>query len=195
MSGSLSSYAKKNRHVARPCKAPASQIDELPQISTVSSRMAATAATPRTWLITGSFSGFGLTLARTVLAHGGNVIATSRNPERTPEYVKEIEASPRGRWLKLDVTSSISTIKAIVEEAAQMFGAIDVLCNNAGYGVMGAAEDIPGTLIAVKHDFQYEADNSQKTKQRLYSRSTSGVCFESRKQFYLFYEFRKVVPL
>lgn len=102
------------------------------------------ASSPKTWLITGSSSGFGLTLARTALAHGHNVIATSRNPERTPAYVKEIEASGRGKWLKLDVTSDASTIKAAIDRAAKVFGGIDVVCNNAGYSVLGAAEDIPG---------------------------------------------------
>lgn len=98
---------------------------------------------PQTWLITGSSSGFGLLLARTILARGHNVIATSRNPSRTPEYVKEVESTARGKWLTLDVTADAATIKTTIQEAHKLFGRIDVLINNAGYSVLGAAEDIP----------------------------------------------------
>lgn len=101
------------------------------------------ATKPLTWLITGSSSGFGLSLARTILSHGHNVIATSRNPSRTPDLVQEIESSPRGKWITLDVTSDISTINSTIERAASLFDGIDVLVNNAGYAVMGAAELIP----------------------------------------------------
>lgn len=98
---------------------------------------------PLTWLITGSSSGFGLSLARTILSHGHNVIATSRNPSRTPNLVQEIESSPRGKWITLDVTSDAATIDSTIKHAASLFGQIDVLVNNAGYAVMGVAEIIP----------------------------------------------------
>ena len=101
------------------------------------------AAKSLTWLVTGSSSGFGLTLSRTILAHGHNVIATSRKPSRTPEYVKEIESTPRGKWLTLDVAADATTINSTIEEAKSVFGTIDVLINNAGYSVFGTAEDIP----------------------------------------------------
>jgi len=50
---------------------------------------------PLTFLITGCSSGLGLTLSRTVLAHGHNLIATSRNPSRTPDLVTKIEGGGR----------------------------------------------------------------------------------------------------
>ncbi|KAK5950003.1 hypothetical protein OHC33_008964 [Knufia fluminis] len=102
-----------------------------------------TSSNIKTWLITGSSSGFGLILARTILARGHNVIATSRNPSRTPEYVKEIESTSRGKWLTLDVSADAPTIQATVHETHKLFGKIDVLVNNAGYSVLGMAEDIP----------------------------------------------------
>lgn len=98
---------------------------------------------PQTWLVTGSSSGFGLWLVRTILARGHNVIATSRNPARTPDHVKEIESTPRGKWLALDVSTDAATIRATMQEAQKMFGKIDVLINNAGYSVLGSAEEIP----------------------------------------------------
>lgn len=96
-----------------------------------------------TWLITGSSSGFGLEIARFVLKQGHNVIATSRNPNKTPDFVKEITSHPNGRWLALDVTSSKAEIEKVIQEGRKQFGSIDVLVNNAGYSILGAAEDIP----------------------------------------------------
>jgi NADP-dependent 3-hydroxy acid dehydrogenase YdfG len=67
--------------------------------------MATTFTTPKkhlTFLITGCSSGFGLSLADIALAGGHTVIATSRNPSKTPELVKEFE-SKGGKWIQLDV--------------------------------------------------------------------------------------------
>ncbi|CEN62064.1 Putative Dehydrogenases with different specificities [Aspergillus calidoustus] len=90
-----------------------------------------------TWLITGCSSGFGLSLARAVLAGGHNVIATSRNPSRTPGLVAEIE-SKGGKWVQLDVDSSDSG--KVIDEVERGGGRIDVLVNNAGYCVYAPIE-------------------------------------------------------
>lgn len=71
------------------------------------------------------------------------MIATSRNPSKTPELVKEITANPNGRWLSLDVTSPKEKIETVIREAEKEFAGIDVLVNNAGYSILGAAEEIP----------------------------------------------------
>ncbi|KIW11276.1 hypothetical protein PV08_10576 [Exophiala spinifera] len=97
----------------------------------------------KTWLITGSSSGFGLSLARYLLAHGQNVIATSRNPSKTPDLVREIQSNTRGRWVTLDVTSPGQKVAKVIEDAWKEFDGIDVLINNAGYSILGAAEEIP----------------------------------------------------
>ncbi|KIW78330.1 hypothetical protein Z517_08165 [Fonsecaea pedrosoi CBS 271.37] len=96
-----------------------------------------------TWLITGSSSGLGLAITRYILSQGHNVIATSRNPAKTPSAVREITAHPHARWLTLDVTWSKPDIDAFVRRAWTEFDGIDVLVNNAGYSLLGAAEDIP----------------------------------------------------
>ncbi|KAL4788452.1 putative short-chain oxidoreductase [Aspergillus varians] len=62
------------------------------------------ATTKPTWLITGCSSGFGLSLTRAAQAGGHKVIATSRNPSRTPDLVSEIE-SKGGKSAQLDVDS------------------------------------------------------------------------------------------
>ena len=85
---------------------------------------------PPVWLITGCSSGLGLSLARAALEAGHKVIATSRNPDKSPEAVKEIEGSENGVWVKLDVTDA--DLEQRIEECVQKFGKIDVLVNNAG---------------------------------------------------------------
>ncbi|KAI2619161.1 putative short-chain oxidoreductase [Hypoxylon sp. NC1633] len=90
-----------------------------------------------TWVITGCSSGFGLSLTRRVLAGGHMVIATSRNPSRTPELVAEIE-SKGGKWLKLDVDDRNSP--ALIEDLEKSGVEVDVLVNNAGYSIFSSVE-------------------------------------------------------
>ncbi|KAJ3579269.1 hypothetical protein NPX13_g1297 [Xylaria arbuscula] len=98
-------------------------------------------ATPKklTWLITGCSSGFGLSLVRIAQAGGQKVIATSRNPSRTPDLVREVE-SKGGRWLQLDVDdlSSGSFIDKLEKAGEQ----IDVLINNAGFSIFAPIETV-----------------------------------------------------
>ncbi|KAH8815438.1 hypothetical protein F5884DRAFT_666061 [Xylogone sp. PMI_703] len=93
------------------------------------------------WLITGSSSGLGTALTLYAAKAGHKVIATSRNPSKTPDLVKQVKDSG-GIWLPLDVTAEPEQIKEVVEEGRNKFGKIDVLVNMAGYGILGAVEDI-----------------------------------------------------
>ncbi|KAI9742145.1 MAG: hypothetical protein M1818_004045 [Claussenomyces sp. TS43310] len=102
--------------------------------------MSATFSIPKkhlTWLITGCSSGFGLSLTRIALAGGHTVIATSRNPLRTPELVAEVEGKG-GRWLQLDVDSPDSA--RVIENLEQSGQEIDVLVNNAGFSIYAPVE-------------------------------------------------------
>ncbi|WYZ33725.1 hypothetical protein EsH8_I_000001 [Colletotrichum jinshuiense] len=92
---------------------------------------------PLTWLITGCSSGFGLALTRIAQRCDHHVIATSRNPQKTPELVREIESSG-GRWLTLDVDNPNSG--DLIEELETRGTAIDVLVNNAGWSIHGPSE-------------------------------------------------------
>jgi len=91
------------------------------------------------WFITGCSSGFGAGLARLALSAGHKVIATSRNPSKTPELVQEVE-SKGGNWLQLDVCSP--DLPKVLDKALSIHGQIDVLVNNAGFSLLGAVEDI-----------------------------------------------------
>ena len=93
----------------------------------------------KVWFITAASFGFGLLLTEPLLSLGANVIATARNldtlSELTTKYPANLEI------LTLDVTNS-DQIKAAVEDGLTRFGHVDVLVNNAGYGVMGAIEEV-----------------------------------------------------
>jgi len=91
----------------------------------------------KTWFITGASRGFGLLIAKLALERGDNVVATARKPEA----VKNVfGAHERLLALPVDVTNEEDAICA-AEQAAARFGRIDVLVNNAGYGLLGAVEE------------------------------------------------------
>lgn len=98
----------------------------------------ANATTSRTWFITGASTGFGRILAEEVLKTGGKVVATARKPEQVADLEKQYP--DRAKALKLDVTDPAQVDAAVTNSIAQ-FGKIDVLVNNAGYGLAGAIEE------------------------------------------------------
>lgn len=94
----------------------------------------------QTWFITGTSSGFGRAFADHALEQGHNVVATARSVSSLDDIVAK--APERVLVLALDVTSTTDT-QAAVDAAVTRFGRIDVLINNAGYGVVGAFEETP----------------------------------------------------
>ena len=91
----------------------------------------------KVWFITGSSRGLGRSLTEAVSAGGDFVAATARNPEQL-KYLTE-KYHDRVYPLTLDVTNKAQIIAA-VEDTIRKFGRIDVLVNNAGFGIVGAAE-------------------------------------------------------
>ncbi|SLM36334.1 short-chain oxidoreductase [Lasallia pustulata] len=92
---------------------------------------------PLTWLITGCSSGFGLALVRAVQSHGHTLIATSRNPSRTPDLVAEVEGKC-GKWLQLDVDDP--NCAQVIEDLEALGQHVDVLVNNAGFSIHACVE-------------------------------------------------------
>ncbi|MCW5697288.1 MAG: SDR family oxidoreductase [Bauldia sp.] len=92
----------------------------------------------RTVMITGASSGYGRTTAQLFLDRGWRVVATMRRPDDTLFAA----AADRLRIVGLDVTDRAS-IDAAVAAATEAFGAIDVLVNNAGIGLLSAFEATP----------------------------------------------------
>ncbi|HXC97148.1 MAG TPA: oxidoreductase [Edaphobacter sp.] len=104
--------------------------------------MAHTTNTPqidKVWFITGGSTGFGRLLAVQVLESGGRVIATARNIDKVADLEKKYPQ--RAKALTLDVTDPGQVDSAATQAIAQ-FGHVDVLVNNAGYGVAGAIEEV-----------------------------------------------------
>lgn len=98
----------------------------------------------KTWFITGASRGFGARIAELALAKGDNVVATARNPKGvTDGKHKNLLA------VALDVTDEAQA-KAAADAAVERFGRIDVLLNNAGFGLLGAVEEAaPADVEAV----------------------------------------------
>ncbi|AFY72428.1 short-chain alcohol dehydrogenase [Synechococcus sp. PCC 7502] len=100
----------------------------------------------KTVLITGASSGIGKQTALWFQKRGWNVVATMRSPETATE----LSQLDRVLCLKLDVTD-INSITLALEQAIAEFGRIDVLVNNAGYGLAGVFE--ASTIEQVKRQF------------------------------------------
>ena len=93
---------------------------------------------PLVWFITGTSQGFGRELVRAALDRGDSVIATSRNPQTvTAAFPK---AGDRLLTVSLDLKDA-GQITTVVEQSITRFQRIDVLVNNAGYGITGAVEE------------------------------------------------------
>jgi NAD(P)-dependent dehydrogenase (short-subunit alcohol dehydrogenase family) len=91
----------------------------------------------KVWFVTGASRGFGLLIARDALARGDSVVAAARNPQA---IVDALGVHPRLLPLQLDVTKEAAAVVA-AQAAVERFGRIDVLVNNAGYGILGAVEE------------------------------------------------------
>ncbi|HCA82166.1 MAG TPA: short-chain dehydrogenase, partial [Flavobacteriales bacterium] len=89
----------------------------------------------KTVLITGTSSGIGKSTVKLFHQKGWNVIATSRNPEKE----KDLKEDDRLMITALDVTKP-SGIQEAISKGIARFGKIDVLVNNAGYGLVGPFE-------------------------------------------------------
>ncbi|TDN59189.1 oxidoreductase [Paraburkholderia sp. BL10I2N1] len=105
--------------------------------------MTAISTSAAVWLITGVSSGFGRALAEAVLARGDQVVGTVRNPSQIAAFE---QMSPAGlaHGVLLDVTDA-SAVPQAIEQALERTGRIDVLVNNAGYGLFGALEEVSDT--------------------------------------------------
>ncbi|WP_297506826.1 oxidoreductase [uncultured Caulobacter sp.] len=100
----------------------------------------------RTWFITGVSGGLGREIARAALARGDIVVGATRRPDAAAAF-----EAMGGHALIMDVTDT-AAVNAAVARAEAVTGAIDVLVNNAGYGLVGAVEE--ASLDEVRAQFE-----------------------------------------
>ncbi|MER7703610.1 SDR family NAD(P)-dependent oxidoreductase [Kitasatospora sp. NPDC097605] len=104
---------------------------------------------PRVWLITGATSGIGLELTRQVLESGDPVAALARD---TAPLDRLAEAhGERLLPVRADVRDE-QAVREAVERALTRFGRIDVVANNAGYGLFGAVEEASDAQVRAVFD-------------------------------------------
>jgi NAD(P)-dependent dehydrogenase (short-subunit alcohol dehydrogenase family) len=118
-------------------------------------------STPKTWFVTGASQGLGLALVKRLLREGHQVAATSRNAETLAQAV----GITSNVFLPLQVDlGSDASVQAATAQAISAFGRLDVVVNNAGYGIGGSIEELTdaetrqafdvnvfGTLNVVRH--------------------------------------------
>ncbi len=104
---------------------------------------------PKTWFITGTSSGFGHILTEQLLDRGDRVAATLRRADA----LADLQARYGGRlWMAaLDVTDA-AAVRRVVDRAFADLGRIDVVVNNAGYGLFGAGEEVSDEQIRQQID-------------------------------------------
>ena len=101
------------------------------------------------WLVTGAAKGLGFEIAKAALATGHQVVATVRS---RPEALRAaLQNDPCLFVAVMDVTDE-AQVKAAVAQALARFGRIDVLVNNAGYGLLGGVEEASDAEVRRQYD-------------------------------------------
>ncbi len=112
--------------------------DHVPPTTSPAPDVTTTGPAHPTWLITGASSGIGLALAQAAAERGDNVVALARRTDPLERLAGDHGA--RVLVLAADVRRQ-ADVENAVSRAVEAFGRIDVVANNAGYGVFGAVEE------------------------------------------------------
>jgi len=127
---------------------------------------------PRIFFITGTSTGFGLEYVKVLLEKGDYVVATARQSSK----LKFDEANDKNCLLvDLDVTSQ-SSIDEAFDAGLKKFGRIDVVCNNAGYGLSGEFESLSDKQIRTQMEVNFFGliDVTRKAMQVMREQSPKG---------------------
>ena len=101
--------------------------------------------TKKVWFVTGASKGLGLSLAKQLLKEGCKVVGTTRTIQ---SLKKELDISEIFLPLEVDILDETS-VKNAIAEALEIFGTIDVVVNNAGYGQLGTIEELTDRLFKI----------------------------------------------
>ncbi|MEP0914369.1 oxidoreductase [Leptolyngbya sp. GB1-A1] len=105
--------------------------------------------TQKVWFITGASRGFGLEIARAALATGNQVVATVRS--QPTQLATILHNHPNLYMVQMDVTQE-NQVQAAVQQSITRFNRIDVLVNNAGYGMVTAIEEATDAEVRNQYD-------------------------------------------
>ncbi|MFD2613425.1 SDR family NAD(P)-dependent oxidoreductase [Paenibacillus gansuensis] len=103
----------------------------------------------KVWFITGTSTGFGRHFVEQLVQAGDKVVATARKLDAIQDF--KALAPDRVHLAALDVTNK-EQIQSAVQEAVDVFGKIDVVVNNAGYGLFGMLEEYTDEQIRKQFD-------------------------------------------
>lgn len=103
----------------------------------------------KVWFITGASKGFGFAIAKAALANGDQVVATVRKNAGILD--DRLAGADQALVVTLDVTNE-KEVKAGVQAAIDRFKRIDVLVNNAGYGLLAATEEATAEEVRKQYD-------------------------------------------
>lgn len=126
---------------------------------------------PQVLFITGTSTGFGNELVKHALANGDKVVATARNSSKL-----SFSGTSKDNFLAvdLDVTDSKSVDKAF-DSAIKQFGRVDVVVNNAGYGLAGEFESVSEEQARTQFEVCDNGHDTLLYEKLTCCRSTSGV--------------------
>ena len=107
---------------------------------------------PRVFLITGTSTGFGKYLVEEVISKGDIAVATARNPSALSFDIPTTSSNYLAT--KLDVTNP-ADIESAFQATIEKFGRVDVVVNNAGYGLSGPFEELDEKQIRMQMEVNY----------------------------------------
>ncbi|WP_116952874.1 SDR family oxidoreductase [Jiangella endophytica] len=105
-----------------------------------------------TWIITGASRGFGRAIAERALQNGDAVMAAVRRPEALADLTERYPGT-LATW-QFDARDT-DLARPLVRAAAERFGRVDALVNNAGRGIVGAAEEVSETDLREAMDLHF----------------------------------------
>lgn len=106
-------------------------------------------ATKKVWLVTGAAKGFGLEFVKAALSLGDQVIATVRSK---PEQLADTLNHPADLFIVLMDVTNEAQVKAAVAQGVEHFGRLDVVINNAGYGLIAGVEEATDAEVRKQYD-------------------------------------------
>jgi NAD(P)-dependent dehydrogenase (short-subunit alcohol dehydrogenase family) len=105
--------------------------------------------TQKVWFITGASRGFGLEIARAALAEGDQVVATVRR--QPAQLAATLHNHPDLSVVQMDVTQE-DQVQSAVKQGIARFGRVDVLVNNAGFGMVDAIKEASDAEVRKQYD-------------------------------------------